>query len=110
MEFKQTKVEAYGIKVTIEKDGKELGRSYVYIMKNSLHERPFGLLEDVFLDEELRGQGLGKELVLKTIEAAKKEGCYKMVATSRYERPQVHKLYENLGFKDRGKEFRIDFT
>jgi len=66
-------------------------------------------MEDVFVEEVLRGQGVGSELVKKVIEEAKQRDCYKLICTSRYEKPKVHELYINLGFKDHGKEFRMDF-
>lgn len=78
-------------------------------MKNDLHEVPFGLMEDVFVDETLRGQGIGTKIVQKLIEVAKEKKCYKLICTSRYSKPKVHELYEKIGFKDHGKEFRIDF-
>lgn len=103
------KIDAYGIKITVEEAGKEIGRAYLYIMFNSLHDTPFGLMEDVFVEEEYRGRGFGKKLVENVIEKAKEEKCYKLLATSRHERLKVHELYKNLGFKERGLEFRMDF-
>lgn len=109
MEIEQKQIKAGGIKFFIQKDGREVARAYLYILKNDLHAQPFGFLEDVYVDESERGQGLGKQIVKTVMEAARREGCYKLVATSRYEREKVHKMYENLGFKDYGKEFRINF-
>lgn len=100
-------VKAYGIKFFVKKEGKEVGRAFLYVMKNDLKKQPFGLLEDVFVDEQLRGQGIGTELINKVIAEAKKIKCYKIVATSRHERPAVHKLYEKLGFKNFGIEFKM---
>lgn len=107
MDIQQKLINAQGIKFFIEQDGREVARAYLYILFNQ-HEWPFGFMEDVFVDESLRGQGIGTELVNKIIAAAKENNCYKIVATSRYERPKVHELYLRLGFKDWGKEFRID--
>ena len=70
---------------------------------------PFGLMEGVFIEESQRGQGIGSQLVERLIERAKEEGCYKLIATSRHERPKVHALYEGLGFRGHGLEFRMDF-
>jgi GNAT superfamily N-acetyltransferase len=74
-----------------------------------LHEEPFGFMEDVFVDENFRSQGLGTKIVEELIKIAKENNCYKLIATSRYARPKVHAMYERLGFKDQGREFRIDF-
>lgn len=109
MQINKTTAKSQGIRLFINRDGKEVARAYLFLMWNSLHDSPFGLLEDVYVDEALRGQGLGSEMVNAVIAEAKALGCYKLVATSRYARPKVHELYMNLGFTDHGKEFRIDF-
>ena len=109
MEIKQKKVSASGIRFFIEQDGKEVARAYLYILKNDLHQEQFGFLEDVFVSENLRGRGVGTELLERVIKTTKEYKCYKMVAASRYERSKVHDLYERLGFKDWGKEFRMNF-
>ena len=97
-----------GIKIFIEKKGKEVARAYLYFIQNDLRSERYGLMGEVLVDEELRGQGIGTKLVKKIIKLAKENDCYKLIATSRYEREKVHALYERLGFKDWGKEFRID--
>lgn len=109
MNIKQEKINSGGIKFFIEDESKEIARAFLYFLKNDLHEEPFGFMEDVFVDENYRSQGLGTKLVEKLITAAKENNCYKLIGTSRYARPKVHALYERLGFKDQGKEFRIDF-
>ena len=99
---------SYAIKVTAEENGKILGRARLYVMFNDLHEEPFGFLEDVFVEEGNRGKGVGTALVNAAIAEAKKQKCYKIICTSRYTSTKVHDLYMKLGFKDHGKEFRID--
>jgi len=101
------KVKASGVKFFVKKDGKEVARAFLYIMNNDLKKEPFGLLEDLFVDESLRGQGIGTELLNMVIVEAKKNGCYKLVGTSRYERENVHKMYEKIGFKKFGVEFKM---
>ncbi len=100
-------VEASGIKFFVEKDGKEVARAFLYVMKNDLKEKPFGFLEDLFVDESLRGQGIGTKLLNNVIAEAKKLGCYKLVGTSRHERENVHRMYEKIGFKNFGLEFKM---
>lgn len=109
MELQQQPVSAHGIRISITENGTEAGRAYLYVMHNDLHDRPFGLMEDVFVDDSYRGQGIGSRLVRQIIEAAKQANCYKLIATSRLSRPQVHALYEKLGFAQHGVEFRLDF-
>lgn len=110
MNIQQVKAKCHGIKLFIcDNDNKEIARAHLYIMYNDLHDRPFGFMEDVYVNESLRGQGTGTELVNKIIKLAKENNCYKLIATSRHSRPKVHELYLRLGFLDHGKEFRIDF-
>lgn len=101
---------ATGIRFSISADGREVARAYLYVMTNDLHDAPFGLLEDVFVDESQRGSGLGTTLVKEVISAAQEAGCYKLIATSRTSRPKVHELYERLGFEKHGVEFRMDLA
>ncbi len=110
-------VVASGIKFFIEKDlpaqaggKKEVGRAFLYIMHNDLKKEPFGFLEDLFVDDSCRGQGLGTELLIMIIDEAKKLGCYKLVANSRHERKIIHKMYEKAGFENFGIEFKMYFN
>ena len=109
MNIDRRTVTAQGIRFSISNDGQEIARAYLYMMHNDLHSRPFGLLEDVFVEETERGSGSGTTLVNEVIATAREQGCYKLIATSRHARARVHELYNNLGFQDHGKEFRIDF-
>ncbi|MFO7807554.1 MAG: GNAT family N-acetyltransferase, partial [Candidatus Moraniibacteriota bacterium] len=81
---------------------------FLYTIKNDLHNKPFGLLEDVFVEENARGKNVGTSLVKEVIAAAQKENCYKLIATSRHSREKVHELYKKLGFYEQGLEFRVD--
>ncbi|MDD9953190.1 MAG: GNAT family N-acetyltransferase [Candidatus Woesearchaeota archaeon] len=98
-----------GVRFFVEHDGTEVARAYLYVLKNDLHEEPFGFMEDVFVDESLRGQGMGTKIVNALIAEAKKRNCYKLIGCSRNSREKVHALYEKLGFTDYGKEFRMNF-
>lgn len=109
MEYKKETIkETFAIKITMNKDGKQIGRLYLYILKNDLHKEPFGFLEDVFVEEEYRKKGIGSQLVQKAIEEAKAQGCYKLIGNSRTFKTGVHAFYEKLGFKKWGFEFRIN--
>lgn len=108
MELKSQENQSKAIRFSVEDAGQEVGRIFLYLIKNNLHEAPYGLFEDLFVAESHRNQGVGKQLITALIAEAKKQGCYKIVACSRYSRPEIHAWYERLGFVDYGKEFRID--
>jgi len=109
MKIKKKEMEVKGIRFSTEVDGKEVARAFLYILFNDLHEEPFGFLEDVHVDKSQRRKGIATQLLNQVINDAKKRGCYKIVATSRHARPEVHRLYKRIGFKDQGIEFRLDF-
>ncbi|MBU5688065.1 MAG: GNAT family N-acetyltransferase [Candidatus Aenigmarchaeota archaeon] len=108
MKIQSETVNPLGIKFFIQEGEKEIARAYLYILYNDLHKRPFGFLEDVFVDENYRGKGIGTTILSAVIDEAKKRGCYKLVCTSRYENEAAHNIYKKLGFRDHGKEFRLD--
>lgn len=111
MHIKQFVDEApHAIKIIAEENGKEIGRAFLFVLHNGLHEAYFGLMEDVFVDEAYRGRGIGRQLVQAVIDEAKARGCYKLIGTSRYGRDQLHAFYAGMGFKDHGKSFRLDLA
>jgi GNAT superfamily N-acetyltransferase len=108
MEITKQSITGQGVRFSVKDGDKEIGRAYLYLLTNDLHEAPFGFLEDVMIEEAYRNQGIGQKLIPEIMKEAKERGCYKLIGTSRYEREGVHKFYEKLGFKDYGKEFRLD--
>jgi len=109
MNITQKKLSTTGIKFIATDGDKQIARAYLYLLHNDLHDVPFGYIEDVFVEEEYRGQGIGTQIVQAAIEQAKNEKCHKVIMTSRYGKEAVHNLYQKIGFTDWGKEFRINF-
>lgn len=109
MDIQKTKLDnAYSIKLHVERDGKVVGWAFLIVLKTDRHTEPHGVMENVYVEQEYRGQGIGTALVEALIEEAKAQGCYKLLGQSRYSKPEVHALYERFGFKDWGKNFRMD--
>src|SRR3989344_3403741 len=104
----EKKVGGFGIRISCENNGREVGRAYLYVLKNDLHKEPFGLIEDVFVNEDFRNRSIGSFLICKALKIAAEHHCYKVIATSRKERQEVHKLYKKLGFEKYGIEFRVN--
>ncbi|MBI2552113.1 GNAT family N-acetyltransferase [Candidatus Uhrbacteria bacterium] len=100
--------QSYAIKIVVKEGARAFGRAYLFLITNDLHDQPYGLLEDVFIEESYRGKGIGTQLIRAAVEEAKARGCYKIVATSRDSRPKVQKLYERLGLKKYGAAFRME--
>jgi GNAT superfamily N-acetyltransferase len=107
MQIQQNEFKAKGIKFSAFINEKEVGRAFLFILKNDLRGKEYGFLEDVFVDEDYRRQGIGTELLNNIIAFAQENNLYKIVATSRYGRDMVRSLYERLGFKNFGIEFKM---
>lgn len=58
-------------------------------------------VEDVVVDKEARGQGIGEKLIRTSIERAKAEGAKTIDLTSRPSRVEAHRLYKRCGFEMR---------
>jgi len=55
-------------------------------------------VESVRVDEQHRGKGIGREMMLWAIDRAKQKGCVSMQLTTNAERTDAHRFYQNLGF------------
>ncbi len=58
-------------------------------------------IEDVVVDTECRGQGIGKKIVEEVLLYAQKKGITKIDLTSSYKREEANSLYQKLGFQKR---------
>jgi ribosomal protein S18 acetylase RimI-like enzyme len=56
-------------------------------------------IEDVVVDEKLRGSGIGRLLTTSALEIAKDLGAVTVDLTSRSDRKAAHALYEGVGFE-----------
>lgn len=66
-----------------------------------------GIVEDVAVDPELQGRGVGRAMMVHAINLCRERGCYKMVVSSNLKRPKAHVFYESLGFERHGYSFRL---
>lgn len=96
------------MRIGISRNGQEIARGRLYFLYNDIHSQPLAYLEDVFVNENCRGQGLGARIVQAAIAEAKKAGCYKVIATSRFANQRAHHLYLSSGFKEHGRSFRLE--
>lgn len=60
-----------------------------------------GLLEDIVVDKDYRGNGIGTKLFSTAIKMAQEEGVAYLDFTSSPQREAANNLYEHLGFKKR---------
>jgi ribosomal protein S18 acetylase RimI-like enzyme len=93
--------------LVVEHDGAVVGSaSLVFVPNVGRNGTPYALIENVIVDETVRGQRHGEALLRYMIEAARTEGCYKVVLTSRKHRKDAHRFYARLGFDATSEGFR----
>ncbi|MBM3181255.1 MAG: GNAT family N-acetyltransferase [Chloroflexi bacterium] len=59
------------------------------------------VIEDVIVDNSVRGQGIGEALMLRAIELAREKGAGNITLTSNPMRVPANKLYLRVGFTKR---------
>ena len=62
MQLRTKEISASGVKIVLEENGQNVGRGFLYLLHNDLHQEPFGLMEDVFVEEAFRGKGYGEKI------------------------------------------------
>ncbi len=70
----------------------------------TIYRVPTGLravIEDVIVDEALRGQGIGEALVRRALEIAREKGASGVSLTSNQSREAANRLYLRIGFVHR---------
>jgi len=95
----------YVVYVAVEA-GTIVGTFALLIMDNLAHMgAPSAVVEDVCVDEQLRGQGIGKAMMTLAMQVAREQGCYKLSLSSDLARGPAHAFYRSLGFEQHGLSF-----
>ena len=89
-----------------ELNGKIVGSTTLLIEQKFIHECGFvGHIEDVVVNKEFEGQGIGMKLVLSLLDVAKEKKCYKTILNCE---DKLIPFYEKIGFKQKSTEMRFD--
>jgi ribosomal protein S18 acetylase RimI-like enzyme len=76
------------------------GTLVLAVLPNLAHGgAPYAVVENVVVDEEYRGEGVGRALVREAMRRARRAGAYKLALCSNAERTEAHGFYESLGFE-----------
>lgn len=67
------------------------------------------LIEGVRTDKSVRGQGIGKTMLVWAIQKAKEEGCHVVQLTTDKKRPDALEFYKNLGFVASHEGMKLHF-
>jgi GNAT superfamily N-acetyltransferase len=93
-----------------ELEGRAVGTFAMLVMDNLGHLGVrSAVLEDVVVDNRLRGQGIGKQMMDFARRICLDKGCYKLTFSSNRNREAAHRFYESLGFRRHGISFYVDY-
>lgn len=77
---------------------------YLNIIPNlSRNGSPYGIIENVVVDQNLRNQGYGKAIMAHALTQAWQAGCYKVMLQTGSRRESTHHFYRSCGFNDSAK-------
>jgi ribosomal protein S18 acetylase RimI-like enzyme len=92
-------------------DRKIVGTYALLIMHTMADQgRPSAIVEDVAVDANLQGKGIGRAMMQHALRLAAKNNAFKLVLSSNNRRTLAHKFYKGLGFESVGTSFGVFLT
>lgn len=83
----------------LEEDNAVIATSYLNVIPNVTRSAsPYALIENVVVEESLRGRGFGKLVMSGTLQAAWDAGCYKVMLLTGSRKTATHAFYRACGF------------
>ncbi|MGE0526333.1 MAG: N-acetyltransferase family protein [Bdellovibrionales bacterium] len=79
-----------------ESDSRPLGFCTVYILPSSLSCKTYPCLNDLFVEEDLRGSGIGRTLMLSASAECRRRGFGAMEWITKHDNLTSQKLYDTL--------------
>lgn len=97
----------YRVYVALE-DNTVVGTFAMLIMDNLGHlGAPSVVIEDVAVDPQQQGHGIGRQMMQYAMLLAREKGCYKVALSSNLKRTRAHQFYESLDFERHGYSYKI---
>jgi ribosomal protein S18 acetylase RimI-like enzyme len=83
-----------------EQDGAAIGLLSYSIRPNLYHRGPCALIEELVVRDAMRGQGIGKALILKALRLFETLGCAEASVSTLPDNEGAQRLYRAMGFGD----------
>lgn len=85
--------------LVLEQSGALVATTYLNVIPNLTRSAsPYAVIENVVVDEAMRGMGLGQQIMRATLQAAWNAGCYKAMLLTGSRKPETHGFYQACGF------------
>lgn len=87
-----------------EHKGAVVATTYLNIIPNlSRSAAPYAVVENVVVERDLRGTGVGRRIMAATLQIAWDAGCYKAMLMTGSKRPSTLRFYRACGFSQDSK-------
>jgi GNAT superfamily N-acetyltransferase len=86
-------------------NGKLIGFTTFSVRTVVRYPKPIAELDELYVNPDFRGKGLGVKLLQTFIEKAKELNCYRLYIESHYDHKPAHGLYSKMGFTNYGFHF-----
>ena len=97
--FKRILTSADFVLLVLEHEGAVAASTYLNIIPNLTRRcSPYAVVENVVVEESMRGRGLGKQIMAATLAKAWTEGCYKAMLLTGSQDDATHAFYRSCGF------------
>jgi len=85
-----------------EVDGAIAGFINFTTHRTLLHIGSSGLIDELVVNKNYRGKGIGKQLIYAAIEKCKHLGCCEVEVNTEFTNTNARKFYKGCGFEERG--------
>ena len=85
--------------LVVEVNGHVCGSALLTIALNAMYgDQPFGVVENVVVDHNRRGRGIGRALMQAVDQAARAAHCTKLMLLSTAGRVDAHRFFARVGY------------
>jgi ribosomal protein S18 acetylase RimI-like enzyme len=92
-----------------ESETRAVGFTQLYPMFSSVSLRRVWILNDLYVEADVRGQRVGERLIERAVQLAKESGAKGIQLETAHANTSGQKLYERLGFEREDLEYRTYF-
>jgi GNAT superfamily N-acetyltransferase len=94
--------------VYVALDGRAIVGTFALLIMDNLGHMgtPSAIVEDVAVDPQRHGRGIGRTMMQHAMALSAAGGCYKLTLSSNLKREKAHAFYEAMGFERHGYSFR----
>ena len=90
-----------------ELDGKVVGFTHFLFRPSTWAINDYCYLEDLYVDSDIRGKGVGRSLINAVVERARTKGSPRVYWTTQNTNSQARILYDSFGYPSEFVQYRI---